>query len=561
MYRCLDERRSFRLEAGAGAGKTYSLVKALQYLIDRDKRELMRRHQQIACITFTNVARDEIIARTDRSPSVFCETNHAFCWSLIRGFQKLLRQQIVQMDAWAEKSEEVGGDLGERAVEYNLGHRSISEDRVTLHHNDVLPLTVALMSQPKFTRILADRHPIILVDEYQDTDDGWMDGIKRFLLGHDGAPLFGFFGDHWQKIYGTGCGSIEHASITEIGKEANFRSDAMVVECLNRMRPDLTQEVKDPESTGQVSVFHSNNWSGERRGGAQWKGDLPEDDARQAFERVKAKLIAQDWDFTPEHTKVLMLTHRLLASEQGYSSLPRVFKYNESFAKKEHPHIEFLVDRLEPACDAFTEKRYGAMFDVLGGSAPLIRSIADKLPWHEAMESVVRHRVDGTVGAVIDHLRTIKKPRLPDTVERRERELSKFDEKEQGEMPRVLNELKALRDVPYAEIIALRRYLHGHSPFETKHGVKGAEFENVFAIFGRGWNVYNFNTMLEMAGSGTIPNGKERFFEQNRNLFYVVCSRPKRRLAILFTQELSDVALATLSGWFLPENIHEVEFG
>ena len=71
MYRCLDERRSFRLEAGAGAGKTYSLVKALQYLIDRDKRELMRRHQQIACITFTNVARDEIIARTDRSPSVF----------------------------------------------------------------------------------------------------------------------------------------------------------------------------------------------------------------------------------------------------------------------------------------------------------------------------------------------------------------------------------------------------------------------------------------------------------------------------------------------------------
>jgi DNA helicase-2/ATP-dependent DNA helicase PcrA len=35
MFSCLDEGRSFRLEAGAGAGKTYSLEKALRRLIDR----------------------------------------------------------------------------------------------------------------------------------------------------------------------------------------------------------------------------------------------------------------------------------------------------------------------------------------------------------------------------------------------------------------------------------------------------------------------------------------------------------------------------------------------
>ena len=32
MYACLSEGRSFRLEAGAGAGKTYSLIKALRFL-------------------------------------------------------------------------------------------------------------------------------------------------------------------------------------------------------------------------------------------------------------------------------------------------------------------------------------------------------------------------------------------------------------------------------------------------------------------------------------------------------------------------------------------------
>jgi superfamily I DNA/RNA helicase len=37
IYGCLDRGESFRLEAGAGAGKTYTLVKALQYLIKRDQ--------------------------------------------------------------------------------------------------------------------------------------------------------------------------------------------------------------------------------------------------------------------------------------------------------------------------------------------------------------------------------------------------------------------------------------------------------------------------------------------------------------------------------------------
>lgn len=31
MYACIGTGKSFRFEAGAGAGKTYSLVKALRY--------------------------------------------------------------------------------------------------------------------------------------------------------------------------------------------------------------------------------------------------------------------------------------------------------------------------------------------------------------------------------------------------------------------------------------------------------------------------------------------------------------------------------------------------
>ena len=52
MFRCIRERKSFRLEAGAGAGKTYSLVKALQVIIDEEGTQLVRRHQRVACITY-----------------------------------------------------------------------------------------------------------------------------------------------------------------------------------------------------------------------------------------------------------------------------------------------------------------------------------------------------------------------------------------------------------------------------------------------------------------------------------------------------------------------------
>src|SRR3546814_1202712 len=72
----------------------------------------------------------------------------------------------------------------------------------------------------------------------------------------------------------------------------------------------------------------------------------------------------------------------------------------------------------------------------------------------------------------------------------------------------------------------LDRFIDGHTPFATKHGVKGAEFENVLVVVGRGWNKYNFAQMLEWIDAGPPPD-KLEFFENNRNLFYVACSRPK----------------------------------
>jgi hypothetical protein len=124
-----------------------------------------------------------------------------------------------------------------------------------------------MLKHAKFRTLFASRYPIILIDEYQDTNAVWVEAIKAHFLGQAGSPLFGFFRDHWQKIYEEGCGEIVHPALTVIGKQAIFRSVQTIVDCFNRMRPELTQFSEDPNSTGDIRVFHINNWRATRRTG------------------------------------------------------------------------------------------------------------------------------------------------------------------------------------------------------------------------------------------------------------------------------------------------------
>jgi DNA helicase-2/ATP-dependent DNA helicase PcrA len=552
MYSCIDRSKNFLLEAGAGAGKTYSLRHALRHLIDKRGRELLRQQQQVACISYTNVASEQISSGIDRHPAIHSSTIHSFCWLMIKDYQPFMRSELPNMLHWPEKIEEAGG-IKLQSIGYDdLGFRAIDADHISLHHDDVLYLTVKLMNYKKFRIRLTTRYPILLIDEYQDTNTVIADALKCYFLDAGEGPLIGFFGDHWQKIYGSGCGRIEHASLEVIGKEANFRSVPIIVDVLNRMRPELPQQVKDPTAWGSVAVYHTNDWPGTRLTGQHWAGDLPGEIAHHYLHTLKEQLAADGWDFSPDKTKILMLTHRVLAREQGYSNLADVFPYNEAFIKKEDPYIAFFIDILEPVCIAYENRRFGEMFSALGTRTPAVSRHADKLSWARDMAELFALRSTGTIGEVLHHLKQTKRPRLPEGLERREREFEQWlkdpDAKEDSSK---FERLKALRGVSYGEVTALYRFINSFTPFETKHGVKGAEFENVLVVVGRGWNQYNFGQFLEWAGSpGRIPPDRREAFERNRNLFYVTCSRPTTKLAVLFTQKLSELAMSTLADWF-----------
>lgn len=579
LFGALQNNSSFIFEAGAGAGKTYSLAKALDYLIRHRGKSYIREHKRIACITFTNIAKVQIDEQIDKHPAVHTDTIHAFCWSIIRGYQEELRRLLPNAGNWNERltkyheklvaeSEEVDDNaeqaeklpvdfpslIGRKEIIYQLGYPSIDADQITLHHDDVLHLTISLFANPKFRNILSSKYPVLLVDEYQDTFLGIADALQTYFITPQTGPQFGFFGDHWQKIYGNGCGKIENPNLQVIPKNANFRSAVNIVNVLNAMRPELQQAVKDPQNLGTARAYHTNAWQGARRTGGHWAGDLPAIQAHDYLAGIRKQLEREGWDFAPEHTKILMLTHNVLAQEQGYKDLADVFPNNESFLKKEDPFIAYFVDYLEPICEAFEKRKFGEMFAITGAGKDGIASHNEKVQWNDRMTQLLEIRNNSTIGDVLDFLVNGAKPRLfPKLAEAYTRCLAYVDE-EGVDTSSEVKKLRALRPIAYGQIIACKQFINDHTPFATKHSVKGDEFENVLVVVGRGWNQYNFDQMLGWFTTG-VPEGRQDTFERSRNLFYVSCSRPKRNLAVLFTQVLSQSTLTTLTNWFGADNV------
>ena len=336
-------------------------------------------------------------------------------------------------------------------------------------------------------------------------------------------------------------------NVNSIRSEPAGRTPA-IVDVLNRLRPELTQAVSDPQAPGEARFFHANAYIGPRTNDTHSKEDLPPELARITRETLVKRLQAEGWDLGK--TKVLMLTHNVLAAEQGYPTIAEIFSgRTDLFAKKEDPAIKFFADSVEPMCAAYGASRYGDMFRVFG-SGPAITKHADKATWRGDMDTLQKLRLDGTVGQVIEHLKKTKRPSPPDRVLRRDEELGALQGAAIPGDATALQRYSKLREVRYSEIIEVVKFVEKQTPFATQHSVKGAEFENVLVVLGGGWNHYNWPQLLELIETRALNSKNTKGFYRARNLFYVSLSRPMTRLAVLATQTLSGTALAAVKRLF-----------
>lgn len=540
----LRNSRHFLVEAGAGSGKTTSLISTLQS-IRRKPPLALRQGSQIACVTYTNVAKTEILTRVDSDSMFRVSTIHEFGWSLLQAFQHDLLSALKTED-WAKELEKAGLDaLTTQRVEYSRGYRRISDSVVYLRHDDVPRLLALFLQSQKFITVMRSRFPIILIDEYQDTHAGLVDALLTECVEAGRGPILGFFGDAWQQIYPGSVGAITSSRVAVVPKGTNFRSSTAVVGALNKMRPELAQAVPAETMTGEVRVLHTNDWHAGRVGGSPSMHDLNADMADLAIAQTRDALMQNGWNLDPSHTKTLVLTHKAIAARQGYPTINGIFMYKEEYTKLENVVLEFLVNDLEEARAAFDRGDYGNVFDALGLSRPEVRSQLDKRAAMASLRTLMAACERTTVQGVLAELAN-RPLAVPPQLSTRLAAL------ERGELDaREDDELRQLLQVPYAEVIALKQYLTHFSPYETKHGVKGAQFENVLVILGGGWNHYKWPEFLMYSRDPDgIPVDKQAGYKRARNLFYVSASRPRERLALLFTQKLDEASMSVLASWF-----------
>ncbi len=90
IFDAIDRYQNIIFNAGAGAGKTYSLIESLKYIINNKAKKLTHHNQNIICITYTNVATNEIKERLGNTKLVKVSTIHERLWDLISPYRKQL---------------------------------------------------------------------------------------------------------------------------------------------------------------------------------------------------------------------------------------------------------------------------------------------------------------------------------------------------------------------------------------------------------------------------------------------------------------------------------------
>lgn len=517
----LQQRQNFRVEAGAGSGKTYSLNKVIEWIQANKWEDYHRKDQHVVCITYTNAAVDVIAGRLANDSFIIPSTIHSFAWNAIKQYQSTLIKLIRENETFQSTE---GDFFNIKEVQYTLGHRYNENGIMYLYHDDVIQLFAILLDNAKFRHVFTNKYPLILIDEYQDSLKPIIDRFIQYFISTKTGPQFGFFGDSWQTIYQSNkaCGLIQHENIIEIKKGSNFRSAPKIVDLLNFIRPELPQQSAIDDFSGEVTVITCDDYIGIRRTDRNFKGDLPVDELKKRLTNL-IEYIKQNCISANENLKTLMITHRVLAAQQGYNKLLDIL--GNGLRDKEDPFLLFFMEQLEPIYQALETMDMQLLFDTLKLKRYPITKKSEKTQWKELKDALEIARGK----ASSDVLKTVFESKLIPISSKIEGYYDLYLHAPETMYSGADVTIKDFLDIEYEQFLAAINYFHPEADFSTEHGVKGEEYDNVIFVISKGWNQYQFETYAPMIKNG-YPHNKEAAYIRNRNLFYVCCSRPKKRL-------------------------------
>lgn len=569
---CLETNRSFALIAGAGSGKTTSLIDALDEIRSRSGQKLRQNGQRIACITYTNRAVEVIRSRLGFDDLYQVSTLHSFLWSEVGRFKKDIRDALQnyripallakarEKDTGRETKEahrareqvvrfeaELAGIAG--IAEFKYENAAFSDYlRGQLSHDDIIELAGYLLAErPNFRRLLGLRYPYIFVDEAQDTFETIVIGLN-LVCAQDGLPLVGYFGDPWQQIYEGRAGDFAPPPGGQtITKVENFRSAPPVIELLNAFRTDVQQvpagENRNFTGSVEIRLVQAEAPLGERR-------RYSEPQLERALSEMDQAFTAWGWEGREDVIR-LFLVRQMIARRLGFSGLHQLFtgqyassRAQDDYESGEHYLIKSFIKTICPLISAHQRGESRRVIDILRDDSPSynttgpnasrkLKEMIDRS--NEQLQALSGHWETGTIKDILnfchDHGLLRISDRLRDQLSREPRPEA-YDEALHGE-----DKGDWLADnffaMPSMELQAYCDFMLENTAYSTQHGVKGEQYSNVMVVFDdveASWNLYSFTKLLIPGTVGEQTDGQR---DRGRKLAYVCFSRACENLRIL----------------------------
>lgn len=632
----IDEFNHIKFNSGAGAGKTYALKESLLYIVNKHGDKLKYHNQQILCITYTNVATNEIKERIGNSSLVKVSTIHERVWELIRDYQKelveihqekvseelsetenalinpnntkyqkfqnldydgqeTLKQRLLENRELYYKNKDknaatfkaafneivdsnlmsnVGNfkniikaiykinnyevcltkiDIKEyKTVVYDSKQNNDSLHRMKISHDTLLEYGLKIVDRyDTLKKIIINKFPYILVDEYQDTAENVIKIINllaRYSEQINFNLFIGYFGDTAQNIYDTGVGSnIDeiHTNLVSVDKRFNRRSAKQVIEVINKIRNDHIEQtsIYEDDSCGSVEFYQG---SEDRISNfvAQCKVDLNISDTNKLHCFVlKNDLVAKYNGFENIYN---LFKDTILYSGVNYQALnTELVTYDKTKLGDVQNLIykiielqQSLVNPKTPISDILNEKIYeGFNFKELFDLIELLKSISGNT-LKEYIESIFNNYEEsekkGYKQKVEDVFKEIDTYSLENLVSFILEKLYRDIDDEQLEDAKT--KIEILLSIPMTEYIKWFEFVNRVEKqdviYHTYHATKGLEFDNVLVImenrFGRVHN--KFSSFFSEPNSGD---------ENTKNLLYVACSRARKNLKIFYLDDVT----------------------
>ena len=501
----IEENENFCLDAGAGSGKTHTLVSTINHLKN------VNVEAKIVCITYTNNAKNEILSRLKDTNNVIVSTIHDFIWKNICKFQTPLRLEVNKYIT--EKIEKYEREKNEIKLEkyrnadlmLPIAYRDYeSLSNGIISHDTLLKIFNLFLENEQYCNVLFASFNYIFIDEYQDTHKiifyDFLNAFQKYKEKSNNI-LIGLFGDTMQNIYHTGIGEIQENyknKFKYIKKEENYRSCCEIIDLNNCLRSDLIQVCKNNEIEKNEIKFIYN---------------IGEDKYLKRCEQYN--------DYEKLH-----LTHRYIADEVGF---PNIFSvYNERYGSNTSSIIKNAEERfLRYVCNEIMPSIYEIKnnlsnkiikninrsylnFEILTDIKEQLYKIIDEMS--EISIQVFLEKIFALdIFSNLNYLKLCKS----------------YEESDDMDFLSLISEIKAIEFYNY--------YLQysEETLLQTMHGTKGNEFVHVIVNINENttWNWYNFSKLFK----NQIM--KETVKVRTEKLLYVACTRAQKSLVINYIVE------------------------